>query len=62
MTKLLKAFDDPNQAYASGLHINGEKYTVIQVLDDTIRTKRVRAPIFQKESWSCGLLTFDCVN
>jgi hypothetical protein len=43
MQKLLKAFDDPNPAYASGLHVNGEKYTVITVEPNTIRTKKVFA-------------------
>ncbi|KIW08304.1 uncharacterized protein PV09_01222 [Verruconis gallopava] len=40
MAELLKAFDDPNSAYANGLKINGEKYTVIQVLDNVLRTKK----------------------
>jgi hypothetical protein len=38
---LLKAFDDPSQAYAEGIKVNGEKYTVIQVQDQTLRTKKV---------------------
>ena len=42
MEELLKAFKDPNPAYANGVHINKEKYTVIQVTDDSLRTKKVR--------------------
>lgn len=41
MTLLLKTFENPDQAYANGLHVNGEKFTVIQVGDNTIRTKKV---------------------
>ena len=41
VAELLKAFDSPDTAYANGLKINGEKYTVIQVLDNVVRTKKV---------------------
>lgn len=40
VAELLKAFDTPDSAYASGIKVNGEKYTVIQVLDNVIRTKK----------------------
>merc|ERR1711881_608340 len=35
VAELLKAFDSPDTAYANGLKINGEKYTVIQVLGNS---------------------------
>jgi hypothetical protein len=40
--KLLKVFDSPDAAYAEGVKINGEKYTLIQVMDGVVRTKKVR--------------------
>ena len=40
VAELLKAFDSPDAAYANGLKVNGEKYTVIQVLDNVVRTKK----------------------
>ena len=44
IAKLLKAFADPTPAYAEGIKVNGEKYTVIMVEDNTIRLKKVSIP------------------
>lgn len=38
--KLLKAFDNADEAFSQGLKINGEKYTVISNADNVLRTKK----------------------
>jgi hypothetical protein len=40
MQTLLQAFKNPDSAYASGIVIDGQKYTVIQVMDDVLRLKK----------------------
>lgn len=41
MKKILAAYENSADAYASGITVNGEKYTVIQIQENTIRTKKV---------------------
>lgn len=40
MTDIVKSFSDSNTAYANGIHVNGDKYTVIKSDADSLWTKK----------------------
>jgi len=37
---LLDTYKDPSGAYSNGLKVDGQKYTLIQVIDNSLRTKK----------------------